>query len=261
MDRRLGLGIVPRTEIVSLASPVFSYPPKDRWAYRRGNPLPPKLGSFQLFVKGYTDASTFFYQGYGQLKSLHSPSSPTSSESSPLRVVPASSSSATLTSQDNNLDSTPTSWSEEAKTLFRLNFERMVILDYLIRQTDRGMDNWMIKYLPQKHLQKQSEQGNQEHGKSLSKLTLVTSNHPLVSLAAIDNGLAFPFKHPDYIRSYPYGWTYLPLAQIPFSSETGQQVLTYLTSQSWWEDTIHGLHTLFSIDRDFEVWNSYSGIF
>lgn len=28
----------------------------------------------------------------------------------------------------------------------RLQFERLVILDYIIRNTDRGNDNWLIKY-------------------------------------------------------------------------------------------------------------------
>ena len=31
---------------------------------------------------------------------------------------------------------------------FQLEFEKMVILDYLIRNTDRGNDNWLIKYEP-----------------------------------------------------------------------------------------------------------------
>lgn len=31
---------------------------------------------------------------------------------------------------------------------FQLEFERMVVLDYIIRNTDRGNDNWLIKYEP-----------------------------------------------------------------------------------------------------------------
>lgn len=31
---------------------------------------------------------------------------------------------------------------------FRLQFERLVVLDYIIRNTDRGNDNWLIKYNP-----------------------------------------------------------------------------------------------------------------
>jgi phosphatidylinositol 4-kinase type 2 len=29
---------------------------------------------------------------------------------------------------------------------FQLKFERLVVLDYIIRNTDRGNDNWLIKY-------------------------------------------------------------------------------------------------------------------
>ena len=29
---------------------------------------------------------------------------------------------------------------------FQLQFERLVILDYIIRNTDRGNDNWLVKY-------------------------------------------------------------------------------------------------------------------
>lgn len=31
---------------------------------------------------------------------------------------------------------------------FRHQFERLVVLDYIIRNTDRGNDNWLIKYNP-----------------------------------------------------------------------------------------------------------------
>jgi len=31
---------------------------------------------------------------------------------------------------------------------FQLEFERMVVLDYIIRNTDRGNDNWLILYEP-----------------------------------------------------------------------------------------------------------------
>ncbi len=30
----------------------------------------------------------------------------------------------------------------------QLQFERLVVLDYIIRNTDRGNDNWLIKYEP-----------------------------------------------------------------------------------------------------------------
>ena len=30
---------------------------------------------------------------------------------------------------------------------FQFKFERLVVLDYIIRNTDRGNDNWLIKYI------------------------------------------------------------------------------------------------------------------
>ena len=123
----MGLGIVPRTEIIYLASPVFSYKKSQLHASRgRFKPLPPKIGSFQLFVHGYMDASAFFCKGYERLRRI-SQEALNSSE----KV------------QDINDDAD--NWSDSEKHKFRILFERMVVLDYLIRQTDRSMDNWMIK--------------------------------------------------------------------------------------------------------------------
>jgi phosphatidylinositol 4-kinase type 2 len=228
MDQRLGLGIVPGTHIVKLASPVFSYPYQDRWSHvHRGKPLPQKMGSFQLFVKGFEDASSFFYRGYEMLKN---PGLHTNDSREPLlnsNGGPNLTQSASSLSRASSAD-----WTDESRRLFRLNFERMVVLDYLIRQTDRGMDNWMIKK---------------------ADPAVADSHDPSISIAAIDNGLAFPYKHPDSIRSYPYGWSFLPLANIPFSPETGYQILCYLTSHEWWEETVKGLHAIFSLDRDFSV--------
>ena len=36
--------------------------------------------------------------------------------------------------------------SDEAAKRFQLQFEKLVVLDYIIRNTDRGNDNWLIKY-------------------------------------------------------------------------------------------------------------------
>ena len=37
--------------------------------------------------------------------------------------------------------------SDDAAKQFQLQFEKLVVLDYIIRNTDRGNDNWLIKYL------------------------------------------------------------------------------------------------------------------
>ena len=102
MDSALGLGIVPRTEVVTLASPAFHYSPKHRTGHRLfSRPLPPKSGSFQLYLSHYQDSTAFFYDGYDKLAT----------------------------------DST--FWTDQDQREFRMGFERLVILDYLIRNTDR----------------------------------------------------------------------------------------------------------------------------
>lgn len=34
----------------------------------------------------------------------------------------------------------------ELASQFQRRFERLVLLDYIIRNTDRGNDNWLVKY-------------------------------------------------------------------------------------------------------------------
>ena len=51
---------------------------------------------------------------------------------------------------------------------------------------------------------------------------------PEVDVAAIDNGLAFPFKHPDSWRAYPYHWAWLTYAKVPFSQRIRDLILPKL---------------------------------
>jgi len=119
VDSKIGLNVVPKTKVVKLSAESFNYIAIDRvksktkqnLANRFPNMrfdrigLPPKVGSFQLFVRGYKDADYW------------------------LRRFET----------DNILGE------DEAKH-FQLQFERLVVLDYIIRNTDRGNDNWLIKY-------------------------------------------------------------------------------------------------------------------
>jgi hypothetical protein len=75
-----------------------------------------------------------------------------------------------------------------------------------------------------------------------------------IHVAAIDNGLAFPYKHPDQWRSYPYGWMAMPDALInrPFSEPTRKQFLTILSDPLWWRDTVRDMRQLFELDDDFD---------
>ena len=79
---------------------------------------------------------------------------------------------------------------------FQLQFEKLVVLDYIIRNTDRGNDNWLLRYIRGKVGEEEVE--------------------PSISVAAIDNGLAFPIKHPDSWRAYPYHWAWLPCAKVGY---------------------------------------------
>lgn len=167
---------------------------------------------------------------------------------------------------------------------FQLEFEKLVVLDYIIRNTDRGNDNWLIRYeqpklrsisrnhhshsvsmasskSPAAHVplrnhyihpvsvddqmhnlpldddfhggmssgsNKSSDSAISVHsnndftGPSSSGVDKISENRkipkhiedddwhmiqlPKIEIAAIDNGLAFPFKHPDSWRAYPYHW-------------------------------------------------------
>ncbi|KAI8800070.1 phosphatidylinositol 4-kinase type 2-beta-like protein [Cladochytrium replicatum] len=225
LDRRLGLNVVPRTEVVILSSPSFHYGRQDIQAWKSGKPLPGKIGSFQLFLKGFKDATEFFKEGYDRLGVSVSNSGPSTTIDIDV-----------LQSQQ---PSNPAVWSDQMRREFQWGFERLVCLDYLIRNTDRGLDNWMVK---------------QSTDPEPSSSTESTSTQPHVSIqvAGIDNGLAFPHKHPDHFRSYPFGWTLLPCADVPFSAETRGYILHHLTSEQWWRDTVRGLRELFSIDPDFD---------
>lgn len=121
-------------------------------------------------------------------------------------------------------------WTEEVFTDMRLELEKLVLLDFLMRNTDRGLDNFMIRYNPH------PRQGERH-----------------IMIGAIDNSLSFPHQHPQGLRDYPYGWLYLPtgLIGLPFSDETRQLFLPKLTDPIWWAGTIEGLRRIFSQDAHF----------
>lgn len=193
VDQKLGLNIVPRTQIISLASKSFYYPHHQR----RKKDLPLKIGSFQTFVRGYKDAIICIKEF-----------------------------------QDNPM-------SENLQKQFRFKFERLVILDYIIRNTDRGNDNWLIKVHNKDSKNDENEEGWQE------------VERPEILIAAIDNGLAFPFKHPDDWRTYPFGWSYLPAAQVPFSEETSNLFLPKLVDPDWCDSLVSELRDVAKIDSDY----------
>ncbi|KAG7267678.1 hypothetical protein CRUP_024470, partial [Coryphaenoides rupestris] len=208
VDTKLGLGVVPKTKVVYLASETFNYSAIDR-AKSRGKKyalemvpkvgrrfhrvgLPPKVGSFQLFVEGYHEADYWLRRF----------------EADPLP--------------------------ENIRKQLQSQFERLVILDYVIRNTDRGNDNWLIKY-------EKPGEGEKETERSES------SSDSCVKIAAIDNGLAFPFKHPDEWRAYPFHWAWLPQAKVAFSQETRDLVLPRLSDMNFVQDLCEDLSEMFKV--------------
>ncbi|XP_055541979.1 phosphatidylinositol 4-kinase type 2-alpha-like isoform X2 [Wyeomyia smithii] len=230
VDQKLNLNIVPKTRVVRLVSETFNYPRLDRQKARikktikeripaaRFNrmSLPPKTGSFQLFVDGYKDADYWLRRF----------------EQEPL----------------------PTRLGQK----FQIQFERLVVLDYIIRNTDRGNDNWLIKY-EQPTIVPQSN-GSTPNGipRSNSRLEMNENTDwnlvqmPEIRIAAIDNGLAFPFKHPDSWRAYPYHWAWLPQAKVPFSQDIKDLILPSLSDLNFVEELCNELYELFKQDKGFD---------
>lgn len=127
--------------------------------------------------------------------------------------------------------------SDECQREFQQQFERLVVLDYIIRNTDRNNDNWLVKQNkePQANLATQPIQA------------FSPKKQPMVKIAAIDNGLAFPFKHPDEWRAYPYYWSWLPQAKIAFSQEIKELILPQLSDMNFVQELCEELYDLFRV--------------
>lgn len=125
-------------------------------------------------------------------------------------------------------------WTETLKQAFREELEKLVILDYIMRNTDRGLDNWMIKVdwqteevsivsepvqLNTNTLEQDgedaaprpvdlSQRGPQDRSSYPYKAQkpMNASNpserpkDPKITIGAIDNSLSWPWKHPDAWR-------------------------------------------------------------
>lgn len=278
LDSRLGLGMVPRTELVELSSPSFHYAFKDRMAFEKeGVPLPSKIGSYQTFLNGYVNASDFLrrhpWPSRTRSKTLlirdvdeesraHKVSR--RKERARLRNCGVAIKRALLcrpswediygedeirgsctsishrsriasdeeTSSSGNMDVSETAhdgfyWTPKRMEHFRLQLEKLVVLDFLMRNTDRGLDNFMVK----------CDTAKDE-----------------IKIGAIDNSLSFPIKHPNEIRQYPFGWLFLPsdLIGLPFSASTREHLLPILSDPAWWQHTVQGLRRIFEQDPYFD---------
>ncbi|CAE6343151.1 unnamed protein product, partial [Rhizoctonia solani] len=162
-------------------------------------------------------------------------------------------------------------WTLALQQSFREELEKLIILDYLMRNTDRGLDNFMIKYcegthekpivdtaptrLPMMSELKNSGAPSSHVPSSTPAVESAASQYsrPHIHIAAIDNSLSFPHQHPKGWRSYTYGWLFLPVSLIgrPFSEKTRNHFLPLLSSSEWWAETTFQLRKLFALDPDF----------
>lgn len=239
LDCQLRTHIVPYTEVVSLSSKSFHYDFWERRAYyRKKKPFPEKAGSFQVFLKGFKDANIFLKehpwpdQNNANLANARRkkkrrwaeecrPSGPQSDDEDEEEAR----------SRTPEVQQRRGFWTEELQQSFREQLEKLVILDYIMRNTDRGLDNWMIK-IDQKtqeasivaeppktngHLDEDPEAvpssytrqslseadpyGRRETMKATSRSTtpMPSGPTPTITLGAIDNSLSWPWKHPDAV--------------------------------------------------------------
>lgn len=300
LDCRLETNLVPYTDVVYLSSKSFHY---DFWArrnfYRKKKPYPMKPGSFQVFLQGFSDATIFLRKHpwpdrlNSGFKVSDAPAKKKRPWNDPCRP------SGAMSDDEGDGEYSPSTpeetnqrrffWTDKLQTAFREELEKLVILDYIMRNTDRGLDNWMIKVdwekesvsivsdpprmsaredtpgprpasrnehiglseLPQPQPYRQQEPMQPGSSRTGSP---IKDSQPTMSIGAIDNSLSWPWKHPDAWRSFPYGWLFLPVSLIgqPFSQKSREHFLPLLTSKQWWSETQLALRKVFSQDVDFQ---------
>jgi len=250
LDAQLRTHMVPYTDVVNLSSKSFHYPFWDRYNHSRNKkPLPAKPGSFQVFLQGFKDANIFlrehpwpdqYLSGFRttdphrkKRKRWADNCRPSSAQSADAESDDGEDSPQSLTPGPDNFVWTPT-----LKQSFREELEKLVILDYIMRNTDRGLDNWMIKVdwegqqasIVSEPVRLNIDEGSQNGAVGprpvdlsqrepqatrasypasypyRTQLPMDASNSveggadPKITIGAIDNSLSWPWKHPDAWR-------------------------------------------------------------
>lgn len=240
LDTQLRTNLVPYTEVVSLSSKSFHYDFWDRRAYyRKKKPLPEKVGSFQVFLKGFKDANIFLKEHPWPDQHNSSFRTEPAPRKKKRRWAEECRPSGPQSDDEDEEESRPNSadqqqqrsvfWTDALQQSFREQLEKLVILDYIMRNTDRGLDNWMIKIdqktqeasivaePPKMNGQTDSEHepssytkqsmseadpyGRREPMTAMSRSATPMPNGPTpsISIGAIDNSLSWPWKHPDAV--------------------------------------------------------------
>ena len=249
LDSRLRTNLVPYTDIVYLSSKSFHYDFWDKSAYYRNRkPLPAKVGSFQVFLKGFKDANIFLrdHPWPDQTDSGFSPEDASKWRRKPWTETCRPGSAGSDEEQDvrnevrsmngpDDMDARDRRfvWTDGIKQSFREELEKLVILDYIMRNTDRGLDNWMVRVDEQTqdvsivseppkmngHLDERPistkndsettrkpstspykrQEAMSANGRSGTPSDSVRGQRASLALGAIDNSLSWPWKHPDAV--------------------------------------------------------------
>lgn len=248
LDCQLRTHLVPYTDVVWLASKSFHYPFWDRRKFnRKKRPLPAKPGSFQVFLKGFKDANVFlrehpwpdqYWSGFRANDSRRKKRGRWTENCRPSRTPSLNEAdySDGEDQEDGSASPSPNRfvWTEPLKQSFREELEKLVILDYIMRNTDRGLDNWMIKVdyesgkatIVSDPIRMNMETVEEEDSpsprpaeasparspapraanpyKSQKPMDATsrqsTGKEPSMAIGAIDNSLSWPWKHPDAWR-------------------------------------------------------------
>lgn len=176
---------------------------------------------------------------------------------------------------------------------FQLELERMIVLDYVIGNSDRTLNNWLVHISfnsnhssfsintansPDAYENKSGKNGQflvsinenkMNDEKSVDQYEVLTGERASIftgqdenridsrrlKIACIDNGLAFPVRHPKKKEILPFttthSWSVLPQAQIPFSEGLKSRLLPILSDPMVWEVLVSRLRPIFLIDQDF----------
>jgi len=243
LDAQLRTHLVPYTDVVYLSSKSFHYPFWDRYNFsRKRKSLPAKPGSFQVFLKGFKDANIFLreHPWPDQYLSGFRTTDPHRKRkrrwADNCRLSSANDDADSDDGNESPHSQTPGPgnfmWTPSLKQSFREELEKLVILDYIMRNTDRGLDNWMIKVdweteqvsVASEPVRLNMDTSDPEPGprpvdlsqrgppqtrasypyrveRPMDATTPVSGTpDPKISIGAIDNSLSWPWKHPDAWR-------------------------------------------------------------
>ncbi|KRX98740.1 Phosphatidylinositol 4-kinase type 2-beta [Trichinella pseudospiralis] len=201
VDEKLQLHVVPKTKVVRLAAPTFNYSRIDH----------AKAQTKQHIMEKYPNIGRHFHR-LGLPRKIGS-----------LQTFVSGYKDANYWLA--HFEQEPLS--EAAKVQFQRQFERLVILDYIIRNTDRGSDNWLIKYVHEDQVNGEQMVDVECDDKDSSPLTMVLHFHP-------------------------FHWAWLKQAREPFSDETRRLILPRIEDLDFVMELCDDLKKLFETDQGFD---------